>query len=309
MPVERANVNTASTDACSDATPKTDGQAIWKRLLLIVTAMYAAVCFIIVWRHSDLLLNMLWPRTYGYDGYNSYSYLYLSVQFVSDAAAVSGLLAVIAGVLLKASISKRSHLAKWSYFAVAVPFLIFAAPGATYVVVNLPGLIRYTWASQAAIQHNVCVAAFCNRPDELQKLMSQGADPDSVLLGAEPDNAGALQLAVRANNVRCVDILLKSGACPKGSGNGFLDGWTALDHAVITNNIQMVRKLIAAGADVNDSSGSAVGIAIAHKYTDILALMFGKGISKQTYEALEESCRYTNDSRGLTLLHTFRPKQ
>ena len=279
-----------------------------KGMLLLVLTLYTLLCTFIVWGHTRWLLNWIKFGLLEYGDYWADSRLYLSVQYVPLAAALSGSGAVIAAALLKKSMNVyRKSTSKRLILAVLPPCTLTLV-GAMYVMARLPAFVRYTWASQPAIQHKVCVAALCNRPDELQKLLTQGADPDSVLDDTEHAGAGALQMAVFANNVRCVDILLKSGASPEGSGDGFLGGWTPLDQAVYNNNIQMVRKLIDAGADVNNMIGNAVQSAIDHGYTEIVALFFKRGISRQHYERLEEVFAFANNKQALTLLHKYRPK-
>jgi ankyrin repeat protein len=91
-------------------------------------------------------------------------------------------------------------------------------------------------------------AALFNRPEILELLLKAGADPNVTVSNPDEDVRGetALMYAVDLpEKIRIVELLLKHGADPNLADS---KGQTALYHAVDSDNLEAVRRLLAARA-------------------------------------------------------------
>ena len=280
------------------------------RLLLLILLAYIVLCTIVVCTHTDIFLYRL-----GFSLADEYDYIIMGNQFnyvmyVPRVAVWSGVAACFAFSFLALSLFAVPFKgSRYSLLDVLGAIcLAFTALGASHVLLRLPSLRRYDWAHQPSIQRQVCEAAWDNKPEVLKQLISSGADPDSMLVDGQPDNAGALSLAVAENNDKCVDILLRSGATPEGAGAEFGFGITALDHAVAANNLLMVRKLLSAGADPNSQRSRAAILAFRNNFTEAAELLLQTGLSTRTFQACESGLKEDNNTGMLELLHKYKPR-
>eukprot|EP00658_Telonema_sp_P-2_P006674 TRINITY_DN12526_c0_g2_i1.p1 TRINITY_DN12526_c0_g2~~TRINITY_DN12526_c0_g2_i1.p1 ORF type:complete len:179 (-),score=53.00 TRINITY_DN12526_c0_g2_i1:10-546(-) len=83
-----------------------------------------------------------------------------------------------------------------------------------------------------------------------------------------------LMLAAREGNVECVHRLLRVAASPDTWDE---DGWTALMHGIAANEVEVVRCLVLAAADVNNLSSrsehSPLALAVFEKRTEMADLL------------------------------------
>jgi ankyrin repeat protein len=86
-------------------------------------------------------------------------------------------------------------------------------------------------------------AARVGDAESARLLLEAGADPNEL----QPDNLSALVLAAHSGNGAVARLLLEHGADP----NGFESGYAALHAAVLRSDVDLVKALLARGADPN----------------------------------------------------------
>ncbi|KAL2054392.1 hypothetical protein ABVK25_005140 [Lepraria finkii] len=89
--------------------------------------------------------------------------------------------------------------------------------------------------------------------DILSALINAGADVNNI---AHPRSAHPVRQAASKGNVEAVQLLLEAGACINSTSE---DKRTALQAATGTRNIDLIKTLIGAGADVNAPAGPERG--------------------------------------------------
>lgn len=98
--------------------------------------------------------------------------------------------------------------------------------------------------------------------------------------GNNPEGIPALQYAIMQNDIKAVDILLKHGASPNtrdSSGN------TCLHYAVLSGNIEMVKKFLTLGVNIDIESnfkthqGTALHLAICKEKNEIAKFLVSRG--------------------------------
>jgi ankyrin repeat protein len=117
------------------------------------------------------------------------------------------------------------------------------------------------------------LAAFFGHVDAVKLLLARGAE-----VGRAAHNAMKVQplhSAVAGRNFVIVQLLVDAGAPINAPQQ---EGWTPLHTAVHNQDVEMVRYLLAHGADPrhqNDAGQSAIGIAAEAGATEILKLLKG----------------------------------
>ncbi len=109
------------------------------------------------------------------------------------------------------------------------------------------------------------------RPEVLESLL-----PEADLNAQDAEGRTALMLAVSADNISAVDMLLRAGADPEATDKS---GTTALGYAAHTGNNLVVRMLLSAGVwpDIPNVRGQTpLDEAIASQHSDTAVLMLGK---------------------------------
>jgi ankyrin repeat protein len=86
-------------------------------------------------------------------------------------------------------------------------------------------------------------AARVGDAESARLLLEAGADPNDV----QPDNVSVLVLAAHSGNGNVARLLLEHGADP----NAFASGYAALHAAVLRSDVELVKALLARGADPN----------------------------------------------------------
>ncbi|MFJ1547202.1 ankyrin repeat domain-containing protein [Streptomyces sp. NPDC088246] len=88
----------------------------------------------------------------------------------------------------------------------------------------------------------------------LQRLLAQGADPDT----RDPDGATPLYLAAVQGENRCAELLLAAGALPNAESRGWRSG-LPLAAAATKANLSLVELLLRHGADphLRESEGGS----------------------------------------------------
>ncbi len=119
------------------------------------------------------------------------------------------------------------------------------------------------------------LAAFFAHPDTVRLLVSRGADVAQV--ARNPMKVQPLHAAAAGRSFEAVQLLVDAGAPVNGKQE---KGWAPLHEAVRQGNVELVRYLLAHGADPklqNDEGTSAIGLAAKEERHDILKLVKGQG--------------------------------
>jgi len=119
------------------------------------------------------------------------------------------------------------------------------------------------------------LAAFFAHPDTVRLLLSRGADVAQV--ARNPMKVQPLHAAAAGRSFEAVQLLVDAGAPVNGKQE---KGWAPLHEAVRQGNVELVRYLLAHGADPklqNDEGTSAIGLAAKEERHDILKLLKGQG--------------------------------
>ena len=135
----------------------------------------------------------------------------------------------------------------------AIPLVVAAEQGHTAVVeVLLDGgadINAVDFQGMSAIN----AALNAPHPETTQKLLDRGADPEESRRGG----VTPLMLAARHNLTTIADDLISKGVDINAADSS--NGYTALSTAIETGHVEMARKLIAAGAEVDFTGKNAVG--------------------------------------------------
>ncbi len=114
-------------------------------------------------------------------------------------------------------------------------------------------------------------ACFFAQPEAAKLLLARGADVHAVATGF--GNTQPLHSAATSRNLEVVRLVLAAGADPNARQN---HGWTPLHSAANHGGVEMVRVLLEHGADpalANDNGQTALDIARAGKHADVIALL------------------------------------
>ena len=115
------------------------------------------------------------------------------------------------------------------------------------------------------------LAAFFGQPAAVKWLLEQGADPNAV--AKNPTMVQPLHSAVASGLTESVVALVDGDADVNAAQQG---GWTPLQAAAMHNKLEMVRSLLAAGADVaqqGDEGKTAIGLAEAGGHDEMVKLL------------------------------------
>jgi len=118
------------------------------------------------------------------------------------------------------------------------------------------------------------LAAFFAHPETVRLLVSRGADVAQV--ARNPMKVQPLHAAAAGRSFEAVQLLVDAGAPVNGKQE---KGWAPLHEAVRQGNVELVRYLLAHGADPklqNDEGTSAIGLAAKEERHDILKLLKGQ---------------------------------
>jgi len=201
-----------------------------------------------------------------------------------DAARLGVLLAAdpsLAGVR-----NERGHspvlIAQYHHRQACVSLLLAAGPeldvfdaasvGATARVAELldrePSLVN-AYSSDGF--YPLGLAAFFAHPETVRLLLARGAD---VAQGAKnPMRVQPLHAAAAGRSFEAVKLLVDAGAPVNGRQQ---EGWTPLQEAVRSGDLEMTRYLLAHGADPrqqNEAGQSAIGLAAERPNVEILKLL------------------------------------
>ena len=119
------------------------------------------------------------------------------------------------------------------------------------------------------------LAAFFAHPDTVRLLLSRGADVAQV--ARNPMKVQPLHAAAAGRSFEAVKLLVDAGAPVNGRQE---KGWAPLHEAVRQGNAELVRYLLAHGADPklqNDEGTSAIGLAAKEERHDVLKLLKRQG--------------------------------
>ena len=115
------------------------------------------------------------------------------------------------------------------------------------------------------------LAAFFGQPAAVEWLLERGAAPNAV--AKNPTMVQPLHSAVASGVTESVVALLDGGADVNATQQG---GWTPLQAAAMHNKLDMVRSLLAAGAEVAqqaDDGKTAIGLAEAGGHDEMVRLL------------------------------------
>ena len=115
------------------------------------------------------------------------------------------------------------------------------------------------------------LAAFFGRPETVRLLLARGADVTQV--ARNPMRIQALHAAVAGRSFEAVKLVVEGGAPVNAKQQ---EGWAPLHEAVHQRNEELVRYLLAHGADPkqqNDAGKSAIGIAADQDDAALLELL------------------------------------
>src|SRR5712691_6573889 len=115
------------------------------------------------------------------------------------------------------------------------------------------------------------LAAFFGHPETVRLLLARGADVAQA--ARNPMRVQALHAAAAGRSFEAVRLLVEAGAPVNGRQQ---EGWTPLQEAVQSGDVEMTRYLLAHGADPrqqNDAGKSAIGLAAERGNAEILKLL------------------------------------
>ena len=115
------------------------------------------------------------------------------------------------------------------------------------------------------------LAAFFGQPAAVEWLLERGAAPNAV--ARNPTMVQPLHSAVASGVTESVVALVDGGADVNATQQG---GWTPLQAAAMHNQLDMVRSLLAAGAEVAqqaDDGKTAIGLAEAGGHDEMVKLL------------------------------------
>jgi uncharacterized protein len=98
-------------------------------------------------------------------------------------------------------------------------------------------------------------AVFLRDPDEVRKLLAQGADPDVC----NADRCTPLMMATVEGDAEIARSLLEAGADPNRFDR---DGWTALDVAIFRRTLDLVWLLLQYGATPTDQADTGSRVLV-----------------------------------------------
>jgi len=117
------------------------------------------------------------------------------------------------------------------------------------------------------------LAAFFGHLETARLLLARGADVKQV--SRNPMKVQALHSALAGNHREVARALLEAGA-PVNAGQQ--EGWTPLMEAVLHDDVEIAKMLLARGADPkaqNDAGKSAIGLAADRANVEMLKLLKG----------------------------------
>src|SRR3989454_2582118 len=115
------------------------------------------------------------------------------------------------------------------------------------------------------------LAAFFAHPETVRLLLARGADVAQA--ARNPMRVQPLHAAAAGRSFEAVKVLVDAGAPVNGRQQ---EGWSPLQEAVQSGDVEMTRYLLAHGADPrqqNDAGKSAIGLAAERGNAEILKLL------------------------------------
>ena len=203
-----------------------------------------------------------------------------------DAARVQALVASDRGIVNRRN--ERGHspvlIAQYHHKDDVVAVLLAAGPdldifdatsvGATARVAELldrdPALVT---AYSGDGFYPLGLAAFFGHLETVRLLLARGADVKQV--ARNPMKVQALHSALAGNHREVARALLEAGA-PVNAGQQ--EGWTPLMEAVLHDDVEIAKMILARGADPkaqNDAGKSAIGLAADRANMEMLRLLKG----------------------------------
>ena len=134
----------------------------------------------------------------------------------------------------------------------------------------LPALALAPLAAAQGLLDDLAIAVANDRVDEVKRLVARGMDPDSVDANGEP----MLCIAARNGSARALAVLLGGKANPN-QRNRFGD--TPLLLASLKGDLDSVRTLVAAGADINPRGWTPLIYAATGGHDDVLTFLLQRG--------------------------------
>ncbi|PSF36221.1 hypothetical protein C7H19_13495 [Aphanothece hegewaldii CCALA 016] len=131
--------------------------------------------------------------------------------------------------------------------------------------------------------HPIGIAIKQNRPDLVKFLLDAGASPD----GGDLEHTG-LAVAINKNNLPILQMLLEAGADPN---MGMEDDYQAIMLAALHGRLEMVKLLVAYGADVNAWSQGVTAIMSAARNVH-------RDVYEYLYPLLDAETRRYADKHG-----------
>ncbi|MET0682607.1 MAG: ankyrin repeat domain-containing protein [Casimicrobiaceae bacterium] len=125
-------------------------------------------------------------------------------------------------------------------------------------------------ARAQSVQDDFVVAVVNDRVQEIKRLLGSGADPDMLDSNGDP----VLVIAVRAGNTATVDLLLATRANVDARTKF---GDTALMMGALLGRLDIVKKLRARGASVNQQGWTPLMYAATGGHDDIVRYLLAEG--------------------------------
>lgn len=143
-------------------------------------------------------------------------------------------------------------------------------PGAAALLAALALLAAAAAANAQRLYDDFLIAVANDRAAEVRQMLQRGMNPDT----ADPNGDPALVIAARAGNAATVDVLL-AGRARVDARNRFSD--TAVMVAALNGRLDIVKKLVERGADLNLSGWTPLIYAATGGHDDVARYLLGEG--------------------------------
>jgi len=126
----------------------------------------------------------------------------------------------------------------------------------------------YCWPASAGAYDDFLLAVKFDDVDVVRTLLQRGFDPNTA---EEARGETGIMMALRDNSMKVFDVLLAAGDLKLEARAR--NGDTALMIASFMGNLEAVRRLIDAGAEVNQPGWTALHYAATNGDTDVISLL------------------------------------